>query len=245
MNEEQSERLLKFVQAIAISPADAKRVVARLRKQSERRYRGSAAGHDGRVADAVVARYCRFAATSGGLTALAGVVPGIGTAAAMVGGSATDIAVSMKLQVDMCICLAETFGYDVAEPDARYLAFLIAAGGALERAGVESGVRVASRAGVNLLRRYMRGAALQVLKELFKKLGVTFTRKALEKALPFGVGVAFGASGNYAMTRFVGGQAKQWFLLDRDTPSEGGSAPQSNPSGGAPSDGAEEPALES
>jgi hypothetical protein len=43
-----------------------------------------------------------------------------------------------------------------------------------------------------------------------------FTRKALEKALPFGIGVAFGAGGNYALTRYVGAQAKHWFVLDRD-----------------------------
>ena len=219
MAEESSDRLLKFVQSVAISPADAKKIVSRLRQQSERAQPEAPDDeHEERVADAVISRYCRLAATSGGLTALSGVIPGIGTAAAVLGGSAADIAISMKFQVDMTMCLAETFGHDVAQQDARYLAFIIAAGGALEKAGVEHGVKIASKAGVSMLRQYMKGAALQVLKELFKKIGITFTRKALEKALPFGIGVVFGAAGNYAMTKFVGAQARKWFVLDRETP---------------------------
>ncbi len=219
MSEEQSDRLLKAVQSIAISPADARELVRRLRAQAERdRPAASARDHEERVADHIVSRYARYAATSGGLTGLVGFIPGIGTALAMVGGSLADIAVSMKFQVDMCMCLAEAFGYDVREPDAQHLALLIAAGGALEKAGVESGAKVASKAGVTMLRQYLKGAALQVIKEFFKKLGITFTRKALEKALPFGIGALFGAGGNFVMTRFVGAQAKKWFLLDRDMP---------------------------
>jgi hypothetical protein len=116
------------------------------------------------------------------------------------------------------MCLAETFGHDVEGADARYLSFIIAAGGALEKAGVEAGAKLGSKAGVTMVRQYLRGAALQAVKELFKKLGIVFTRKALEKAIPFGVGVVLGASGDYALTRYIGAQAKKWFILDRDTP---------------------------
>jgi hypothetical protein len=40
----------------------------------------------------------------------------------------------------------------------------------------------------------------------------------MAKALPFGVGVAIGSSANYILTRFVGHQAKTWFILDRSIP---------------------------
>lgn len=216
MDNEDSDRLLKVVQAIAISPEDAKTTVRRLRSQSERdRPNDDDRQHRERVADHIVSRYCFYASTSGGLTSLAGIVPGLGTAFAAIGGGATDVAVSMKLQVDMCMCLAEAFGYDVSSTDGKHLAFLIAAGATLEKAGVQSGAKIASEAGVKLLQQYLKGAALQVLKELFKKLGITLTRKALEKALPFGIGVAFGVAGNYAMTKYVGRAAKKWFLLDQ------------------------------
>ena len=102
------------------------------------------------------------------------------------------------------------------------MAFLLSLGGALEKAGAEAGVRIASKAGVNMLRQYLKGAALQVIKQLFRKLGLVFTRKALEKAIPFGVGVVVGAGANYGLTRYVGVQAKGWFVIERDTPEDAG-----------------------
>jgi hypothetical protein len=214
---ERSTWLLDKVHAIAISPVDAKALVGRLRAQSQdERPRAPERDHQERVAEHLVSRYSRLCATVGGTSALTGIVPGLGTIIAAVGGAAADAVVCMKFQVDMCMCLAEAFGYDVAEPDAQHLAFLVAAGGALEKAGEQAGVKLASKAGVNLVKQYLKGAALQTIKELFKKLGILFTRKALEKALPFGIGVAFGAAGNYALTRYVGAQAKHWFVLDRD-----------------------------
>jgi hypothetical protein len=67
-----------------------------------------------------------------------------------------------------------------------------------------------------MLRQYLKGAALQAVKELFKKIGIIFTRKAIEKALPFGVGVVIGSSANYALTKYVGAAATRWFIIDRD-----------------------------
>jgi hypothetical protein len=55
---------------------------------------------------------------------------------------------------------------------------------------------------------------LVTIREWFKKIGITFTRKALEKAAPFGIGVVIGATANYALTRYVGAQAIEWFSLD-------------------------------
>jgi EcsC family protein len=218
MAEEQSDRLLKAVQTVAISPADAKAVVQRLRAQSEKENPKDEDGaHRDRIAAHIISRYAKLAATSGGVTALSGVIPGIGTAIAMVGGGMADAVVGMKLQVDMVMCLAEAFGHDLLEPDAMHLCFLIAAGSSLEKAGVETGVKLASKAGVNMLRQYLKGTALQAVKELFKKVGLAFARNAAEKALPFGIGVVLGASGDYALTRFVGTQAKKWFVLDRET----------------------------
>jgi hypothetical protein len=65
------------------------------------------------------------------------------------------------------------------------------------------------------LREYLKGPTLVVVKELFKKVGITFTRKALEKAIPFGVGVVIGSGANYGLVRYVGAQARDWFVIDR------------------------------
>lgn len=224
-SDETGSRLLKAVEAIAIKPADARAMVARYREQShEKNPDATKQAHQQAIAEMVVKRYCRLAATSGGATALAGVIPGLGTAVTMLGGGLTDAAVCMKLQVDMCMCLAAAFEWDLDREDARHLCFLIAAGGALEKAGVEATTRVASKAGVNMLRQYLKGATLQAIKELFKKLGIVFTRKAMEKALPFGIGVVIGSGANYALTKYVGAEAIAWFVLDRDSREGGGSA---------------------
>jgi len=140
----------------------------------------------------------------------------------------------VKLQIDMCMCLAVNYGYDLTSEDARHLVFLLAVGGALERAGSPLGARVASQAGVRLLRQYLKGAALQTLKALFRRLGLVLTRKSLEKALPFGIGVAVGAGANYGLTRYVGKQANEWFELDRSAPPEGLEAKSPAPSGQRP-----------
>ena len=218
MSEDHSA-LLSAVQAVAISGKSAKSLTTRLRAQSERKHPHDAEwAHQERVADHIITRYCRLAATTGGMTGLSGFIPGPGTVIA-IGAAGIDALTSLKLQVDMCVCMAAAFGHDVEEPDALHLSYFIAAAGTLEQATKE-GAKLATKAGVNMLRHYLKGALLQALKEIFKKLGITFTRKALEKALPFGVGAVFGAGGNYVLTRYVGKQAKQWFVIDRATPRE-------------------------
>ena len=214
-SEDKESRLLKIVEAIAISPEDAKAIAGRYLNQSRSRYpRDSEWEHQLRAADQVIKRYAQWAGMVGGMTGLSGVIPGLGTAVAAVGGAATDTAVCMKLQVDMCMCLAAVFGYDILSEDARHLAFLIAATGSLERVGVEAGAKLGSKAGVRMLNEYLKGAALQVIKHAFRRVGVTFTRKAVAKAIPFGVGVVIGTGANYGLTRYVGREAKEWFVID-------------------------------
>ena len=151
----------------------------------------------------------------GGATALPGIIPGLGTAVAMVGGATADSLVCMKLQVDMCMCLAAAFKYDITSEDGKHLAFLIAATGSVQRAGIGAGAKIGSKAGVSMLRQYLRGGALQATKQALRRVGVTFTRKAAERAIPFGIGVVVAGGANYGLTRYVGHQAKEWFIIDR------------------------------
>jgi hypothetical protein len=212
--------LLTVIQTAAISPTDAKKLVANIRNRSRRKGAEDDTDFHARiaeqVADKIVARYSKLSAVSGGLTALVGVVPGVGTILAAVGGGVADTAICMKLQVDMCMCIAEAYGWDLHNEDARHLGLLIAAGASLEHVGTEVGTRVASKAGVKMLQQYLKGAALQALKALFKKIGIIFTRKALERAPPFGIGVVLGSTANYALARYVGAQARDWFKLERE-----------------------------
>ncbi len=116
----------------------------------------------------------------------------------------------------MVLCLAAAHEWGVTTEDAKHASFLIAAGGSLEKFGVERGTQLASRAGVRMLRQYLRGSALSAVKLAFGKFGVTFSRAALEKVVPFGVGVAISSSMNYGLTQYVGRTALKWFALDAE-----------------------------
>lgn len=214
------EKLLHAIERIAISPKDAKALVASMRRQAgAQRESETQEQYHRRVAEDVagriITRYSRIAATSGGVTALPGIVPFFGTPFA-VGGALGDAAFCMKLQIDMSMCIAEAFGHDLAGEEARHLAFIIGTGGALEHAGEKVATSFASKAAVRVVRQYLKGAALQAIKQMFKKLGIVFTRKALERGVPFGIGVLLGAGGNYALTKYVGNTALSWFINERD-----------------------------
>ena len=71
-----------------------------------------------------------------------------------------------------------------------------------------------------MLRMYLKGGALVAVKEFFKRFGIVFTRTAVEKALPFGIGVAVGSSVNYGITTYVGKQALQFFTIDAQVKSD-------------------------
>ena len=211
-------RLLQMVNAVSIKPEDAAAVAKQLKARMKKRHKhASDAVISAHVADAMVKRYSLLASIVGGSSGLVGIVPGLGTILAATAGASTDAVVCMKLQVDMCMCMCAAYGYDITSTDAQHLSLLIAAGGTLEKAGASAGTKIATQAGVKMMRQYLKGATLQAVKEFFKKIGITFTRKAAEKAIPFGVGTVIGAVANYALTHYVGKQAKKWFILDAET----------------------------
>ena len=214
-------RLLRAVEVIAISPEDAMAIADRYILQSRQRFpRDPEWKHQLRAANKIVGRYSRLAMMVGGASALPGIIPGLGTAVAMVGGGTADFLVCMKLQVDMCMCLAAAFKHEIASEEGKHLVFLIAATGSFQRAGVETSTRIGSKAGVTMLRQYLKGGALQAIKQAFRRVGITFTRKAAEKAIPFGIGAVVAAGANYGLTRYVGRQAKQWFIIDQTMKSD-------------------------
>ena len=54
--------------------------------------------------------------------------------------------------------------------DGRHLAFLIAATASVQRAGTGAASKVGSQAGVRMLRQYLKGGALQVTKQAFRRV---------------------------------------------------------------------------
>lgn len=197
--------IMKVVQAIAMSPDDGRAVVAKYQKQVLAAKPGLAESAVSEiVCKKIISHYANLAATTGGATALAGVVPGVGTAVSLVGGTLADISASIKFQVDMCLCLALAVNGELTNEDAKNMSYIIALWGSLEQAGAKGGTALASKAGVKMLNMYLKGSALITIKQLFAKVGIEFTKKAAAKAIPFGVGVVIGASANYALAKYVG-----------------------------------------
>lgn len=214
-SEETASSLMKIVEAIAITPKDARVLVGQYETQARKSHpKASERTIQKAVTDKIISRYSKLSATSGAVTSLPGVIPGVGTAAALVGGVTADISVCMKLQIDMTMCLAIAINNGLSNEDAKHMSFVVALAGTLEKLGSEGTKKLASKAAENIVKQYLKGATLTTIKELFKRIGIKFTQTAALKVIPFGVGVIVGGVANYALTRYVGSVARDVFLLD-------------------------------
>ena len=216
---QESNFLEKAVRKIARNPRDSRKLALR-RLHEARAKNPNSSDMEAKVkaAKTIVRGHALRSGVSGGVTGMAGVIPGPGTAVAITGGAAADIVLYMKVNVDMCSALVYVFNPDMSEDEAFRLAMTLAAYGALERKGAnflgQRGAKLASDAGVRILRQQLKGSALVVAKQAFKRVGIVFTRKAVEKAIPFGVGAAIGSTVNAGMTTYVGHQARKWLELN-------------------------------
>lgn len=212
MSETNYDLIHVAVEKIAISPEDAKAVVQGYFSQIP----SDVSKDIGRkmVAEKIIDRYCYLSATSGVVTSLSGVIPGVGTVASVLGGGTLDVVATMKWQVDMTMCLAIAYGYDLTNEDAKHLTFLIAAAGVVEQMATTKGKAFVSKAVSKVTDIYLKEATLQAVKSMFKAVGINFTKSAFKKALPFGIGVVIGSSTNYYLTKYVGNKALDWFIVN-------------------------------
>ncbi|MFI6413616.1 hypothetical protein [Streptomyces sp. NPDC050585] len=209
VDEPEESRLQKAVETIVMTPAAAAKVVdgyrAAFEEKNERK--PESLEDKRRIAAKIIGRYSKMSAAAGAATAVPGVIPGVGTAVAVLGGGATDVAVAIKLQVDMCMCLVEVFETELSAEDKKHLAFTLALAGSVEKMASKGGKAAVMKIAEKLVYQYLTGPALVTIKQLFKRVSITFTQKAMAKAIPAGVGVAFSSSANYVLTRVVGGVA--------------------------------------
>lgn len=223
---------MKVVEAIAITPEDARTLVNQYKEQALKSSPSiTDAAIQKLVTDKIIQRYSKLAASSGAVTSIPGAVPGVGTAIGMIGGGGVDVSVCIKLQVDMTMCLAIAINDGLSNEDAKHMSYIIALYGSLEQMGSAGATKLATKAGVRMVNKYLTGATLTTIKELFKRIGIEFTKKATLKAIPFGVGIIIGGGANYALTRYVGKVARETFLLDlEERAEEQAELPKLNPS---------------
>ena len=122
----------------------------------------------------------------------------------------------MKYQIEMTMALAVVYGHDIEVEEEKRLCLLVAGLGAINQAAKDGGKTLGKKALVRVTQQHLKGATLVAVKEVFKRLGIVFTRKAVEKAIPFGVGVIVGFTANKSVTAYVGRRAKRFFKVSID-----------------------------
>ena len=211
--------LLQAVELVLADPAEIRKESLGLQKKFKRRFSGSKSDEEitELVVGKIISNYSYYAAFVGGATALTGIIPGLGTVIATFGGATADAALSMKFQIEMTMAIATVYGHNIEIDEEKRLCLIVSGLGAINQSAKDGGKQIGSKAFVKMTQQYLRGATLQAVKEIFKKVGITFTRKAAEKAIPFGVGVIIGFSANKGLTWYVGSKAQDFFAIyDKD-----------------------------
>lgn len=214
-NENDKPKLLKAIELVLAEPAEIMKEAKSLHTQFTKKYSGNKTEDEiaDLVTEKIISNYSYYAAFVGGSSALVGVIPGLGTVIATFGGATADATLSMKYQIEMTMSLAVIYGHDITIEEEKKLCLVIAGLGAISQATKKGGKVISEKAFIKMTQQYLKGATLQAVKEIFKKVGITFTRKAVEKAIPFGVGVIIGFTANKTLTWYVGKRARNFFKI--------------------------------
>jgi hypothetical protein len=217
VSDESNEKpvLLKALELLLAKPED-------IHRESQALFAKFQEAHEGKskeqvrdlAAKKIISNYSYYAAFVGGATALTGVIPGIGTVVATFGGATADAALSMKYQVEMTMALASIYGHNILLEEEKRICLVVAGLGTISKTAQESGKAASTKAFIKMAQQYLKGSTLQAVKEIFKTVGIAFTRKAVEKAIPFGVGVVISFSANKGLTWYVGNKAREFFATN-------------------------------
>jgi len=77
------------------------------------------------IVQKLVRKKCRQAATIGAVTSGTGLVPGVGTAVAVMLGGMADMAATLRLQSELVLEIASVYGYSMADDEKYKLIFLV------------------------------------------------------------------------------------------------------------------------
>jgi hypothetical protein len=136
---------------------------------------------------------CQRTGTIGAATAGAGIIPGIGTVAAVTVGTAADIGMTFKLQAELVLEIAALYEYPLTEEEKQHLVMVIT--------GISAGTTaLARKAGQNLTVR------------IGEKVAERAAGRTILKAIPW-IGIAASAGTNVLSTYIIGQRADTYFRL--------------------------------
>ena len=172
----------------AVSDVDIEAAAARIKKLEA----DNPTATQEELAQKIIREKCQRTGAIGAVTSGAGLIPGIGTAAAVTLGVAADIGATFKLQAELVLELAALYNYPLSEDEKQRLVMTIT--------GISAGTTA-------LARRAGQQASL--------KLGEKLAEKSIVKAIPV-VGVVASAGTNVLSTYIIGQRADAYFRLGPD-----------------------------
>lgn len=208
--------ILNAIEIILTKPEDIKKETISLKNQYYNKYKEKKTNDsiDDLIAKKIISNYSYYSAFVGGATGVTGIVPGIGTAIATFGGATGDVAMTMKYQIEMTMALATLYGHNIEDEEEKRICLIVAGLCVTNETAKEGAKQLGSKALVKVTKEYLKKSSLVAIKEIFKKVGINFTRSAVQKVIPFGVGVIIGFSANKGLTWIVGNNAKAFFKAE-------------------------------
>ncbi|MBF0564615.1 MAG: EcsC family protein [Nitrospirae bacterium] len=145
----------------------------------------------------------------GGLTCLPATLPLIGTIGTLLAGSAVDLVVVLRIQVELCYAMSVAYGVEINEDELKAVSLAIL--------GLSGSAEAVKAATAGVLRRtvdemavhYMKTGLPRATTEVAERLLPRLIRKTY-RFIPF-LGIPLGASINIASTMMVGNQARKYF----------------------------------
>ena len=144
------------------------------------------------IVQSLIKQKTQKTATIGAVTSSTGLIPGVGTATALILGTAADIGATFKLQAELVLEIAHAHGYPLSEQEKQQVVLLVT--------GLSAGASsLAQKAG-------QRAGA---------KFTEIFAEKSALKALPL-LGIIASAGTNALSTYIIGQRADAYFRLGED-----------------------------
>lgn len=164
------------------------------------------------VARILVYQRSRLAAIAGGVSALPGAIPGLGTATE-IGASLADVALLVYTQVGLIMAVAAAYDHDLSAFDERSADVRVVL--ALDTGVARFGKRGAELAdGTRLDPRHetlSEDVTRSVGELVIRRTARSRARMLLGREIPFGVGVAIGAGANFRIMRHTGRTALRYY----------------------------------
>lgn len=171
----------------------------------------------------IIADYSTRSAIAGGLTALPALLPGAGSAVALVGGVLADMTLMLKHDVEMILCLSYLYGHDIRDDRERWLAYVLAGIRTYEVQDRRNYLADLVEVQLDALPKYTPREMFKLAATVLGRLALLSLSRGFVKALPL-VGIAVSASTNKFMTTSMG-----WWCveaLERRRSSDGEREPE-------------------